>query len=107
MIDGKSFLISRLKMILEHINFNKISLGQGDGYTCRCLLDYNFFKEHYEKVAIDLSEQEELDSDPKAIQQTNFAGNLSTSAICQQSICQSAIFVIIKEAKETALDFLQ
>ena len=27
-------------------------------------------------IAIDLSKQQALDSDPKAIQQTNFAGNL-------------------------------
>ena len=54
----------------------KVSTSQGDDYTAGCLLDYNYFKEHYKMIAIDLSKQQELDSDPKAIQQTNFTGNL-------------------------------
>ena len=33
-----------------------------------CLLDYNYFK----LIAIDLSKQQALDVDPKAIQQINF-----------------------------------
>ena len=62
------------------------------------LLDYNYFKEHYKMIAIDLSKQQELDYDPKAIQHINFNGNLEQ---------QGAIFFIIEEAKETVLDFLQ
>ena len=49
-------------------------------------------------IAIDLSKQQALDADLKAIQQINFTGNLEN---------QSKIFFIIKEAKETALYFLQ
>ena len=49
-------------------------------------------------IAIDLSKQQELDSDPKTIQQINFTGNLES---------QSTIFFIIEEAKETVLDFSQ
>ena len=49
-------------------------------------------------IAIDLSKQQELDSDPKTIQQINFTGNLEN---------QSTIFFIIEEAKETVLDFSQ
>ena len=45
-------------------------------------------------IAIDLSKQQELDSDPKAIQQINPSGNLEI---------QSTIFFIIEVAKETAL----
>ena len=37
----------------------------------RLQLDYPYFKENYELIAIDLSEQQELDVDPKAIQQIN------------------------------------
>ena len=51
-----------------------------------------------EIIAIDLSKQQELDSDPKALQQINFTGNLGH---------QSTIFFIIEEAKETVLDFSQ
>ena len=62
--------------IRKYDNMRKVSTSQGDDYTAGCLLDYNYFKEHYKMIAIDLSKQQELDSDPKAIQQTNFTGNL-------------------------------
>ena len=79
-------------------NICMIVIGQGDDYTTGCLLDYNYFKEHYEMIAIDLSKQQALDADPKAIQQINFTGNLEE---------QSTIFFIIEEAKEAILDFSQ
>ena len=47
-------------------------------------------------IALDLSKQHELDSDPKAIKQIKFTGNLEN---------QSTIFFIIEVAKETVLDF--
>ena len=62
--------------IRKYDNMGKVSTNQGDDYTAGCLLDYNYFKEHYKMIAIDLSKQQQLDSDPKAIQQTNFTGNL-------------------------------
>ena len=40
---------------------------QGDDYTTRCLLDYNYFMKHYKMIAIYLSKQQTLDVDPKAI----------------------------------------
>ena len=39
------------------------------------LLDCNYFKK-YEIIAIDLINKQALDSDPKAIKQINFTGNL-------------------------------
>ena len=44
-------------------------------------------------IAIDLSKQEELDTDPKAIQQINFTGNLDRGV---------TIFFVNKEEKETS-----
>ena len=79
-------------------NIQKMATGQGDDYTIGCLLDYNYFKEHYKMIEIDLSKQQTLDDDPKAIQQTNFTGNLEE---------KSTIFFIIEETKETVLDFSQ
>ena len=46
--------------------------GQGDDYTTGCLLDYSYFKDYYKMIAIDLSKQLVLDTDPRAIQQINF-----------------------------------
>ena len=43
-------------------------------------------------TAIDLSKQQALDADPKAIQQINFTGNIEQ---------ESTTFFFIDEAKET------
>ena len=56
-------------------NIRKILTGEGDDSTTGCLLDYNYFKNYY-MIVIDLSKQQALDADPKAIQQINFTGNL-------------------------------
>ena len=51
--------------------FEKFATGQGDDYKTGCLLDYNYFKNHYKMIAIYLSKQEPLNTNPKAIQQIN------------------------------------
>ena len=71
---------------------------QGDDYTTGCLLDYNYFNKHYKMIVIDLSKQQALDVDPKAIQQINFTGNIDRDK-------GSPISFIIKEAKESIFDF--
>ena len=50
--------------------------GQGNDYTTGCLLDYNYFKEYIKMIAIDLSKQQTLSANTKAMQQINFAWNL-------------------------------
>ena len=65
-----------------------------------CFLDYPCFKESYKKTEIDLSKQQVLDADPRAIQQINFTANLDRNV-------DATILFIIKEAKETVLDFSQ
>ena len=77
------------------IIFEKIQ--EGDNYINGCLLDCNCFKENYKMIAIDLNKQQELESDPKAIQQINLPGNLE----------QQATFFFINETKERVLDFSQ
>ena len=52
-----------------------ITAGQGDDYTTGCLLDYPYFKNYYKMIAIDLSKQQVLDANPKAIQQIAFTAN--------------------------------
>ena len=51
-------------------------------------------------IAIDLSKQQALDADPRAIQQINFTANLDRAG-------NTTMFFIIEEAKETVLDFSQ
>ena len=48
-----------------------------DDYTNGCLLDYNYFMDYYEMIAVDLGKQQALDADPKSLQQINFTGNLN------------------------------
>ena len=74
--------------------------GQGDEYTTGYLLVYAYFKENYKLIAIELSHQQRLDADPKAIQKINFTGNLEHAG-------NTIMFFIIEEVKETFLDFSQ
>ena len=55
------------KNLMPYENIWKIVTFQGDYYTTGCLLDYNYFKNYYKMIAINLSKQQELDVDPKAI----------------------------------------
>ena len=72
MIDGRNLFYWPVKNDLRRYdNIQQISTGQGDDYTTSCLLDYNYFKEYFKMIVIDLSKQEELASDTKAIQQIN------------------------------------
>ena len=101
MIDGKNFFDQPINsMTKTYENIRKIATGQGDDYTTGCLLDYSYFKDHYKMIAIDLSKQQALDADPRAIQQINFTANLDRAG-------NTTMFFIIEEAKETVFEFSQ
>ena len=53
-------------------NIRKIVASKGHEYTNYCLLEYPHFKDEYKLISIDLSKQQALDADPKAMQQINF-----------------------------------
>ena len=77
MIDGKNFFRQPVKNNkITYENIRKIATGQGDDYTTSCLLNHAYFKENYQMIVLDLSKQQVLDADPKAIQQINFTANL-------------------------------
>ena len=59
----ETFVISQLKVIKGHIN-DWLRTGWWHEYSTVCLL---YFKKYYKMIAIDLSKQEALDADPKAI----------------------------------------
>ena len=95
MIDGKNFFDQPVKNDkVTYENIRKITIGQGDDYTTGCLLDYTYFKKYYKMIAIDLSKQQALDADPRAIQQINFTANLDRAR-------NTRIYLILEEAKET------
>ena len=53
---------------MAHDNIRKVSACQGHDYTTGYLLDFPYFKEYYKMMAMDLSKQQALDADPKAVQ---------------------------------------
>ena len=77
MINGRNFFDQPIKNNkVTYENIRKIATGQGDGYTTGCLLDYPYSQDNYKMIAVDLSKQQALDADPRAIQQINFTANL-------------------------------
>ena len=83
-------------MIKLYDEIRKIATGQGDNYTAGFLLDYQYFKDHYNLIAIGLSSQKELDADSRAVQQIEFYGMLKTN---------SEVCTVLEKSKETTLQF--
>ena len=101
MIDGRNFFDQPINSINKtYENIRKIATGKGEDYATGCLLDFPCFKENYKMIAIDLSRQNELDADPRAIEKINFTANLDRAG-------NTTIFFIIEEAKETVFEFSQ
>ena len=100
-INGENFFDQPIKNNkATYENIRKITTGQGDDYTTGCLLDYSYFIDTYKMIAVDLSKQQALDADPRAIQQINFTANLDRAG-------NTKVYFILEEAKETILDFSQ
>ena len=99
--NGENFFDQPIKNNkVTYDNIRKIATGQGDDYTTGCLLDYPYFANTYKMIAVDLSKQQALDADPRAIQQINFTANLDRAG-------NTRVYFILEEAKETILDFSQ
>ena len=99
MIDGKKFFDQPVKSNLKtYENIRKVATGKGDDYATDCLLDYIYFNNYYKMIVVDLSKQQALDADPKAIQQINFTANLDRAG-------NTRIYFILEEAKETVFEF--
>ena len=98
MIGGKNFFDESVKYdLITYDNIQKNAIGQGDDYTTGCLLDYSF-KNYCRMIAIDLSKQQALDADPKAIQHINFTANLDQAG-------NTKMFFNIEQAKKNNFRF--
>ena len=71
----------------------KIATSPGGHYATACLLDYLYFKEHYESTAVDLNKQQPVDANPKTLPQINFGGNLDRAG-------NTTIFFVTDKAKK-------
>ena len=54
--------------IKRYDNIRKFSNGRVDDYATVFLLDFKYFTETYQVIALDLSKQEALEADPKSKQ---------------------------------------
>ena len=97
LIDGRNFYDQPINdQIKQYDEIRKIAAIQGDDYTTGCLLDYQYFKDHYQLIVVDLSKQKELDADPRAIQQIEFYGKLRA---------RSQVCTVLEKSKQTVLEF--
>ena len=91
-IDGKNFCDQSINdSIKQYDKIRKILTGQSDDYTTGCLLDYVYFKEDFRKITADLSKKIALDTEPQAIQQIIFTGQVDDEAL--------TVFYILEQSK--------
>ena len=96
-IDKLAFFDLRVKT--EEEAYEKIiDISRNSEYTTGNLLDYDYFKNNYKLIAIDLSKQQVLQENKDLIQQINFIGRLGKIA---------DVFTIIKKKENTILEFSQ
>ena len=76
-INGENFFDQPIKNNnVTYENIRKIATDYGDDYTTACLLSYLYVNDTYKIIQVDLSKQQALDADLRAIQQINFTANL-------------------------------
>ena len=99
LIDGRNFYDQPINdQIKKYDEIRKIATGKGDDYTTGCLLYYQYFKDHYQLIAVDLSKQKELDADPRAVQQIEFYAKLGTdSQVC--IVLEKSIRILQRNSK--------
>ena len=96
-IDGRKFYDNPIESDIEkYRELKKAMIGKGEDYTTGSLLDFNYFDKHYKLVFVNLSNQKELDADPRAIQQIEFKCMLGTN---------SGTYWVLEKSKETILGF--
>ena len=97
LIDERNFYDQPVNdLVKQYDKIRKTATGQWDDYTTGCLLDYQDFKDHYNLIAVDLSNRKELDAHSRAIQQIESYGILKTN---------SQVRTVLEKSKETMLEF--
>ena len=97
LIDGRNVYDQPVNdLVKQYDEIRMTATGQGDDYTTGCLLNYHYFKDHDNLIAIDLSKQKELDVDLRPIKQTEFYGMLKPN---------SQVCTVLGKSKEVMLEF--
>ena len=93
---AETFMINQLVIKSKSmVKLERLQQRKGDDYATGCLLDYHYFKDHYQLICCNLSQQKELDADPRSIQQVEFYGKLETN---------SQVCTVLEKSKETVLE---
>ena len=70
LIDGRNFYDQPISdEVTKYNELIKLTTGKGEDYTTGCLLNYQYYKDHYLITTCDLSKQKELEGDPRSIEQ--------------------------------------
>ena len=64
------------------------------------MLDYAYFKDNYRLIAVNLSKQETLDADLRAVQQIVFQG-----VVGGENNTKVRLYTTLEKSKETILEF--
>ena len=97
LIDGRNFYDQPISNeITKYNELKKLTTGKGEDYATGCLLDYQYYKDHYLITACNLSKQKELDADPRTIQQIEVTFMLDTNP---------QILTVLEKSKETISEF--
>ena len=75
-----------------------IDISRNNEHTTGNLIDYDYFKNYYKLIAIDLRKQQELQENEDLIQQINLIEKLEEAA---------NVFIIIEKKENTILEFSQ
>ena len=95
LIDGKNFFDLSVKN--EEETYEKITeMSNNNDFTTGNLLDFTYFKNNYNLIAIDLSKQIKL----KDTQQISFIGKLSKRN-------GATMFFVLEKSEETTFNFSQ
>ena len=97
LIDGKPFFEIPVKN-KEEAYEAIIEMTKNNDNTTGNLLDYEYFKDHYQLIATDSCKQIELEN-PDLKQQINFIGRLEEN--------NATMFFVIEKKEETTFDFSQ
>ena len=84
-VDNQVPTFSLADTLRTYDSIRKIATDWRNNYTASWLLVYNYFKNFYKMIVIDLSIEEALDVDPKPIQQKNFYEKPSSRRKCRYS----------------------
>ena len=91
--------LSKPELLAQNANLNHLIEPSFQGVNRLFVLafeddaQYIYFKRYYKMIAVDLSKQQALVADPKAIQQINFAANLVRDE-------NTKFYFILEEAKK-------